>query len=160
VEVVETLIGCEQSGEITHRATLILNRFDFANSLPSLLERSSMCVVMRAYTLILVLLLASGSNMCNHTKPGAPAPVASAVSTHKPLPTTSPLAAPAKVDFAAQVRPILESRCTPCHFAGGTMYKRLPFDRQETIKTLGTKLFSRIKEEEERRVIREFLAQQ
>jgi hypothetical protein len=72
---------------------------------------------------------------------------------------SSSLMVPAKVDFATQVRPILEYRCTPCHFAGGTMYKRLPFDRQETIKTLGTKLFSRIKDEEERRLIREFLAQ-
>jgi hypothetical protein len=39
------------------------------------------------------------------------------------------------------------------------MYERLPFDRQETIKALGTKLFSRIKDENERRVIRDFLSQ-
>lgn len=40
------------------------------------------------------------------------------------------------------------------------MYQRLPFDRSETIKTLGTKLFSRIKDENERRQIREFLDQE
>jgi len=67
---------------------------------------------------------------------------------------------PKKVDFATQVRPILESRCTPCHFAGGKMYERLPFDRPETIKTLGTKLFTRIKDENEQRLIREFLSQE
>lgn len=39
------------------------------------------------------------------------------------------------------------------------MYERLPFDRAETIKTLGTKLFTRIKDEKEQHLIREFLAQ-
>ncbi|MEP6741193.1 MAG: hypothetical protein ABJB61_01745 [bacterium] len=38
------------------------------------------------------------------------------------------------------------------------MYQRLPFDRPETIKTLGEKLFTRIKDENDRKVIREFLA--
>lgn len=64
------------------------------------------------------------------------------------------------VDFATQIRPIFESSCQPCHFTGGSMYQRLPFDRPETIKTLGTKLFSRIQDEEKRRLIREFLSQQ
>jgi hypothetical protein len=65
-----------------------------------------------------------------------------------------------KVDFATQIKPILESRCMPCHFAGGKMYERLPFDRPETITKLATKLFTRIKDEHERRLIREFLSQQ
>lgn len=66
----------------------------------------------------------------------------------------------AKVDFAADVKPILEKNCKPCHFSGGTMYQSLPFDHPETIKKLGTKLFTRIKDENERRPIREFLNQQ
>ena len=61
-------------------------------------------------------------------------------------------------DFAKDVRPILEQRCVPCHFAGGKMYARLPFDRPETIRKLGTKLFTRIKDEKERERIRRFLA--
>jgi hypothetical protein len=36
----------------------------------------------------------------------------------------------------------------------------MPFDRSETIKRLGAKLFTRIKEENERQVIRAFLAQE
>jgi len=36
----------------------------------------------------------------------------------------------------------------------------MPFDRPETIKTLGTKLFTRIRDENERRLIRDFLAQE
>ena len=40
------------------------------------------------------------------------------------------------------------------------MYERLPFDRPETISKLGTKLFTRIKDEKERHLIRVFLTQQ
>ncbi|HEY6122207.1 MAG TPA: hypothetical protein VIV66_19775 [Pyrinomonadaceae bacterium] len=64
-----------------------------------------------------------------------------------------------KVDFDSQVKPILQQRCQPCHFNGGVMYARLPFDRPATIRTLGTKMFTRIKDEREQRVIREFLEQ-
>ena len=39
------------------------------------------------------------------------------------------------------------------------MYQRLPFDRPETIKALGTKLFTRIKDENEQRLLREFISQ-
>jgi hypothetical protein len=63
-------------------------------------------------------------------------------------------------DFAKDVRPILEQRCVPCHFAGGKMYARLPFDRPQTIDKLGTKLFTRIRDEKQRDVIRRFLARQ
>lgn len=66
----------------------------------------------------------------------------------------------AKVDFATHVEPILKSRCQGCHFRGGKMYEKLPFDRPETIKHLGTKLFSRISDESDRKVIREFLSQE
>jgi hypothetical protein len=62
--------------------------------------------------------------------------------------------------FASDVRPILESSCQPCHFQGGKMYEKLPFDKSETITKLGTKMFTRIKDEDQQRVIREFLSQQ
>jgi hypothetical protein len=65
-----------------------------------------------------------------------------------------------RVDFDSQVKPILQSKCMPCHFNGGVMYERMPFDRAETIKKLGTKLFTRIHDENQRRVIREFLEQE
>ena len=63
------------------------------------------------------------------------------------------------MDFDAKVKPILEARCRPCHFPGGIMYERRPFDRSETITSLGTKLFTRLKDESDQQVIREFLAQ-
>src|SRR5499427_3840897 len=62
--------------------------------------------------------------------------------------------------FASDIRPILQSSCQPCHFQGGKMYEKLPFDKPETITKLGTKLFTRIKNEDERRIIREFLLEQ
>ena len=71
----------------------------------------------------------------------------------------APASAAAAADFAHDVRPILEKHCQPCHFEGGKMYERLPFDRAETIQRLGTKLFTRIKAEDEQAVIRRFLAQ-
>lgn len=79
------------------------------------------------------------------------------VAAHSSLP---PAAAPHRVDFNAQVRPVLEGRCQPCHFAGGTMYERLPFDQPETIQTLGEKMFTRIQDEQEQALLRSFLAQE
>ncbi len=67
---------------------------------------------------------------------------------------------PERVDFQMTVRPILEKKCSPCHFQGGVMHARLPFDKPETAVKLGTKLFSRIKDEESRAAIRRFLADQ
>lgn len=96
----------------------------------------------------LTCLLAAGTLACT---PAAPPPVASVA--------PAPIAAH-RVDFATQIQPILESHCQPCHFKGGQMYERLPFDKGETIVGLGEKLFSRIKNEREQGVIREFLAQE
>ena len=47
----------------------------------------------------------------------------------------------------------------PCHFSGGKMYDRLPFDNPATIKKLGTRLFTRIKDERDRKLIEDFLTQ-
>ncbi len=65
----------------------------------------------------------------------------------------------AAIDFTSQVRPILEARCSPCHFEGGQMYDRLPFDRPETLRQLGTRLFTRIEDGVDRAAIGAFLAQ-
>jgi len=72
---------------------------------------------------------------------------------------STPSAEKARVDFDTQLKPIFKSKCMPCHFSGGKMYDSLPFDRPETIRKLGTRLFTRIKEEDSRRLIEDFLAQ-
>ena len=41
-----------------------------------------------------------------------------------------------------------------------SLYEKLPFDKPETITKLGTKLFTRIENEDQQRVIRGFLSEQ
>ena len=77
----------------------------------------------------------------------------------EPVPVTASTTEKARVDFETQLKPIFKSKCMPCHFSGGKMYDRLPFDKPETIRKLGTKLFTRIKEENDRRLIEDFLSQ-
>lgn len=82
-------------------------------------------------------------------------------SAHKPEVATvfTSSTAKARVDFDTQLKPIFQSKCMPCHFSGGQMYDRLPFDKPATIRKLGTRLFTRIKEENDRRLIEDFLTQ-
>ncbi|HEX3066992.1 MAG TPA: hypothetical protein VHX14_00330 [Thermoanaerobaculia bacterium] len=74
--------------------------------------------------------------------------------------TASTTTSPKPVDFEKQIQPILEAKCQPCHFPGGKMYAKRPFDKPATIVDLGEKLFTRIKDEDQRKVIRAFLAEQ
>ncbi len=80
-------------------------------------------------------------------------------STTQPILVTRSSAPRARVDFDTQLKPMLQSKCMPCHFSGGQMYERLPFDKPATIRKLGTRLFTRIKEEDKRRLIEDFLTQ-
>lgn len=73
-------------------------------------------------------------------------------------PEPPPPAPGVSVEFARDVRPILERRCQPCHFTGGKMYEKLPFDRAATIDHLGTRLFTRIKDKQEQEIIRGYLS--
>jgi hypothetical protein len=75
-------------------------------------------------------------------------------------PVEAPAAAAEPVEFARDVRPIFEAKCQPCHFPGGKMHAKLPFDEPATIVKLDEKLFGRIRDEQSRAVIRRFLAQQ
>jgi len=111
---------------------------------------------MRVTLLVIVLIVAGGFATYKSIRPATPR-LSAAVT--EPSATTPSTSTNSKVDFDRQIKPILQSRCQPCHFQGGKVYDRMPFDRPETIKTLGTKLFTRIKDEDERRVIREFLSQ-
>jgi hypothetical protein len=116
---------------------------------------------MRMGVLIFALACILGSYACGHTNAHTKAP-ASNVSEPAAAKSSATNSASdsARVDFPTQIKPILEARCQPCHFSGGKVYAKMPFDRPETIKTLGTKLFTRIKDENERRLIRDFIAQE
>ena len=84
---------------------------------------------------------------------------ASAVKVSAETPSTSSNEK-ARVDFDTQVKPIFKAQCMPCHFSGGQMYEKLPFDRAETIRKLGVRVFTRIKADEDRKLIEAFLTQQ
>ena len=64
------------------------------------------------------------------------------------------------IDFKSEVAPIFKARCSPCHFPGGKMYAKLPFDTASTIINNREGILRRIKDETESKKIREFLIQE
>ena len=52
------------------------------------------------------------------------------------------------IHFASQIQPILIKNCSPCHFTGGKMYERMPFDKDTTIINHEAGILKRIKGEE------------
>jgi uncharacterized membrane protein len=107
---------------------------------------------MRAALVILALFITVVFATLRSTK--SVAPIYAATSANNSL-----AASATTLDFDADIKPIFQARCQPCHFAGGKVYDRMPFDKAETIHRLGAKLFTRIKDEREQRLIREFLDQ-
>jgi hypothetical protein len=103
---------------------------------------------------VLALIVTLGVGMCGYARRGT-------LSVTPSMFATSPISSTGatKPDFEKEIKPIFQSRCMPCHFHGGKVYDKLPFDKPETIARLGAKLFTRIKDEKEQRLIREFLAQ-
>ena len=58
-----------------------------------------------------------------------------------------PAPAPDKpVTFSADIAPMLTVTCQPCHYKGGKVYDHLPFDQYETVRKLGGKLNTRLKD--------------
>lgn len=49
------------------------------------------------------------------------------------------------VTFAGTIGPILRENCSPCHFEGGKVYDRYPFDKSQTARDLGKRLNTRLK---------------
>lgn len=63
------------------------------------------------------------------------------------------------ISFAGEIQPILQTRCSPCHFTGGKMYERMPFDKAETILTHTEGVLRRIKQEPDAQKIKDFFKQ-
>ena len=108
---------------------------------------------MRIGMLLLALLLVVYVGACHRAKMNSLSITAQNFSSSSSAPTAK------KPDFESEIKPIFQARCQPCHFQGGQVYDKMPFDKPETITRLGAKLFTRIKNEKEQRLIREFLAQ-
>jgi len=92
----------------------------------------------------------------------AEAPAAASVPSIAPAAPAAPPATSAhsdRIEFNTHILPVLQEKCSPCHFAGGRMYDRLPFDQEGTILLLGTKLFTRLREPLDQELIRAYLEQ-
>ena len=50
--------------------------------------------------------------------------------------------------FRATVRPVLSTRCAPCHEPDGKMYARLPFDDPKVVSENSTAMMRRLKGED------------
>ena len=103
---------------------------------------------MRALLIVLLFTLTSAGCQMAKSQPHA----VNVTTVNSITPITKP-------NFDTEIKPIFQARCQPCHFQGGKVYDKMPFDKAETITRLGTKLFTRIKDEKEQRLIREFLDQ-
>lgn len=64
------------------------------------------------------------------------------------------------ISFSAQIQPILERRCNPCHFPGGKMYQSMPFDRGETVVGHLDGMLKRIKDDKEVGLLKQYCAEQ
>ena len=63
------------------------------------------------------------------------------------------------IDFSTKIQPIFVNHCSPCHFTGGKMYERLPFDKEVTIVTNGEAILRRIRDEKESELIKQYIQQ-
>ncbi len=94
---------------------------------------------MRKGTLLLAFLLVPYLGTCRRAKTNSVSSDAESFSA------SSSVSKVKKPDFETEIKPIFQARCQPCHFQGGKVYDKMPFDRPETINRLGAKLFTRIK---------------
>jgi hypothetical protein len=61
------------------------------------------------------------------------------------------------IDFKTMIQPIFEKRCNPCHFPGGKMYEKMPFDNPKTILNHEAGILKRIKAVEEVELVKRFI---
>jgi len=59
--------------------------------------------------------------------------------------------------YQKNILPLLQANCNPCHFPGGKVYKKLPFDNYKTVATLGKKLNTRLKEKGQQDLINKWV---
>jgi hypothetical protein len=52
------------------------------------------------------------------------------------------------IEFDKDIVPLLKGRCSPCHFPGGKMYEKMPFDQAKTISDHRAGVTKRFKDQE------------
>ena len=60
--------------------------------------------------------------------------------------------------FKRDIAPLLKNNCMPCHFAGGTVFAKLPFDDYATVKSKAKRLNTRLKEDEQKKIVDGWIA--
>jgi len=60
--------------------------------------------------------------------------------------------------FSKDLAPLLVQKCQPCHFEGGKVFGKLPFTDYSTVKRLGLKLNTRLKKEEDQKLVKLWVA--
>lgn len=63
------------------------------------------------------------------------------------------------VNYNAELLPILQKKCSPCHFKRGKMYAKMPFDISATIVNHEAGVLKRFKDEQEITLIKKFIRQ-
>jgi hypothetical protein len=63
------------------------------------------------------------------------------------------------VNYKTEVLPILQKKCSPCHFEGGKMYEKMPFDNSVTILNHEAGILKRIKDQPEADIVKQFVLQ-
>ena len=56
--------------------------------------------------------------------------------------------------FRTTIRPILATRCAPCHNPGGRMYARLPFDDPKVVSSHSQGILRRLKGDDREAMVR------
>jgi hypothetical protein len=63
------------------------------------------------------------------------------------------------VNYNTQMIPLLQKKCSPCHFPGGKMYTKMPFDNATTIISHEAGVLKRFSDEREIAMIKQFIHQ-
>jgi len=88
---------------------------------------------------------AGGTHADGYLRPHREAAAASGAQPPAPEPRIPDAS---RVSFRQSLRPILSTRCAPCHEPGGKMYARLPFDDPATVASHAARMGTRLKGED------------
>ncbi|NOT52639.1 MAG: hypothetical protein HOP10_15355 [Chitinophagaceae bacterium] len=61
------------------------------------------------------------------------------------------------INFTAHIVPLLQKKCSPCHFEGGKMYGKMPFDRVATLIIHQAGILKRFSNENEKALLDKFI---
>ena len=63
-------------------------------------------------------------------------------------------------DFKTVIQPILQKNCSPCHFPGGKMYEKMPFDKPQTIVNNAVGALKRFRNKNEKELLQQFIEEE